>query len=67
MRLTHENSSAPRPKSHRVHDPLRCALGLHHWEWWLEEDTCVRCVRCYRRGEAGNVPPLVTADAGRAA
>ena len=50
-----------------MHDPLRCALGMHRWEWWLHEEVCVRCVRCYRRGEAGDAPARGTADATSAA
>jgi hypothetical protein len=68
MRLTHETSSASRHKPRRVHDPLRCLLGIHHWEWWLDGEVCVRCVRCYRRGEAGAAPaPVMKARAGSVA
>jgi hypothetical protein len=47
MHATHEKTS--RPRAHRSHDPLRCVLGIHRWEWWLHDDVCLRCVRCYRR------------------
>ena len=65
MRVAHQKQSALRTKPGRVHDPLRCVLGIHHWEWWVHEDVCVRCVRCYRRGDPRDVPLLdvsVTGD-----
>ena len=65
MRVAQENHSIARPKSVFAHDSLRCVLGIHRWAWWLHEDVCVRCVRCYRRGEAGGAPSHnASADAG---
>jgi len=57
MRVAHENQSTLRRRPFLRHESLRCVLGVHRWEWWLHEDVCVRCVRCYRRGDAGDVVP----------
>lgn len=39
--------------------PLLCSMGVHNWEWWLDDDVCVRCVRCYRRGAPEKAPAIV--------
>ena len=57
MRVAHENRPTVRLNPFFAHEPLRCVLGIHRWQWWLHEDVCVRCVRCYRRGETGDAPP----------
>jgi len=57
MRVAQENRPTARLHPFFAHESFRCVLGIHRWQWWLHEDVCVRCVRCYRRCEAGDSPP----------